>query len=93
MAEIKHGDYKFYMGDNEQNPTAEITYNEIGSDVLEVDHTYTTDELRGQGIAGELVGKMVEFAKEQDKKIEATCPYAKKKIEDTPEYRDVLVEK
>ncbi|WP_077324503.1 GNAT family N-acetyltransferase [Virgibacillus siamensis] len=92
MGDIKKGDHKFYIGDDEQNPVAEITYKEKGNDVLEVDHTYTADELRGQGIAGKLVGKMVEFAKEQDKKIEATCPYAKEKIEKTPEYRDVLAE-
>ncbi|GAA0598389.1 GNAT family N-acetyltransferase [Virgibacillus siamensis] len=91
MADIKKGDHKFYMGEDEQNPIAEITYKEIGDDVFEVDHTYTADELRGQGIAGELVGKMVGFAREQGRKIEATCPYAQKKIEDTPEYRDILV--
>ena len=90
MADIKKGDHKFYIGD-EQNPKAEITYKENGKNELNVDHTYVSDEFRGEGVGGKLVEKMVSHARDEGKKIEPTCPYAKKKIEETPEFRDVLV--
>ena len=34
---------------------AEITFPEIEPGVYNIDHTYVSDELRGEGIAGELV--------------------------------------
>lgn len=90
MADIKKGDHKFYIGDDEQNPTAEITFKETGGNELNVDHTYVSEELRGEGIAGKLVEQMVSYAREEGKKINPTCSYAKEKIEKTPEYHDVL---
>ncbi|ALX49025.1 GNAT family N-acetyltransferase [Lentibacillus amyloliquefaciens] len=89
MADIKKGDHKFYIGD-EQDPKAEITYQDIDANTLNVDHTYVSEELRGEGIGGKLVEKMVNFAQDEGKKIDPTCPYAKKKIEETSAYRDVL---
>lgn len=93
MTTIKQGDNKFYIGDDEQNPLGEITFKLPGDNLMVVDHTYVSDDLRGQGIAGKLVGKVVEYAREQGKKINPTCSYAKKKMENTPEYQDVLAEK
>lgn len=90
MADIKKGDHKFYIGDDEQNPIAEITYKEAGGNELNVDHTYVSGELRGEGIGGQLVDKIVSYARDEGKKIDPTCSYAKKKMEETPEYRDVL---
>ncbi|GGJ93640.1 N-acetyltransferase [Lentibacillus kapialis] len=90
MEDIKKGDHKFYIGENEHDPKAEITFKESGEQVLNVDHTYVTEELRGEGIAGKLVGKMVSYARDEGKTIYPTCSYAKKKIEETPEYKDVL---
>jgi len=90
MADIKKGDHKFYIGDDEQNPKAEITFKETGEHVLNVDHTYVSEELRGEGVGGKLVGRMVEHARSEGKKIDPTCSYTKKKMEETSEYRDVL---
>jgi len=89
VADIKKGDHKLYIGD-EQNPKAEITYQEIGENEWNVDHTFVSEELRGEGISGQLVATIVSHAREQGKTITPTCPYAKKKIEGNPEYRDVL---
>ncbi|MFD2760193.1 GNAT family N-acetyltransferase [Lentibacillus juripiscarius] len=90
--EIKKGDGKFYIGDDEQNPTAEITFKPQGNDTFDVDHTYVSEELRGQGIAGKLTDKMVSFAREEGKKIKPTCPYVKEKMEKTSEYHDMLAD-
>ncbi|SFE28684.1 hypothetical protein SAMN05216238_11220 [Lentibacillus persicus] len=89
MADIKKGDHKFYIGD-EEDPKAEITYIDVDADTLNVDHTYVSEDLRGEGIAGKLVEKMVNFARDEGKKIDPTCEYTKKKMEKTPEYHDVL---
>jgi len=92
MDEIKKGDNKFYVGEDEENPLAEITFDTSDENNLVIDHTYVSNELRGQGMAGKLVDKVVKHAREEDRKIVALCPYAKSKIEKTPEQKDILVD-
>lgn len=92
MDEIKKGNNKFYVGENEEDLLAEITFDASDENNLVIDHTYVSDELRGQGMAGKLVDKAVKHARDQDRQIVALCPYAKTKIEKTPEYRDILVD-
>ena len=92
MDEIKKGDNKFYVGEDEENPLAEVTFDTSDENNLVIDHTYVSNELRGQGMAGKLVDKVVKHAREEDSKIVALCPYAKSKIEKTPEQKDILVD-
>ncbi|MGM8363900.1 GNAT family N-acetyltransferase [Virgibacillus sp. W0181] len=90
MSTIKKGEGKFFVGENETSPLAEITFQQKDDRTLIVDHTYVSDELRGQGMAGKLVEKMVTYAREEGKKIIPECSYAESKIKKTPEYHDVL---
>jgi uncharacterized protein len=81
MSEIKHGQNKFFVGEDENNPTAEITYQKDSSGNLVVEHTFVSDELRGQGMAGQLVEKVINHARQQGIKLIPECAYAKKYIE------------
>jgi len=89
---IKKGANKFYVGKDESSPTAEITFKQGAGNHLIVDHTYVSDELRGQGMAGKLVDRVVTYAREEGMKIVPECPYVKSKMDKTPEYHDVLAE-
>ncbi|MCC2251094.1 MAG: GNAT family N-acetyltransferase [Bacillota bacterium] len=91
MAAVKKGDHKFYIGDDEQNPEAEITFDTSDEGHIIITHTKVSEELRGQGVAGKLVDEVVNFARREEKKIKPACSYAKNKMERTPEYRDILV--
>ncbi|ANZ34526.1 GNAT family N-acetyltransferase [Staphylococcus carnosus] len=90
MAEIKQGDNKFYIGDSEEQPEAEITFVPAGEDKIDVNHTGVSGSLEGQGIGTQLVKRVVEYAKENNLKIIPSCPFAKKVIEETPEFQSVL---
>ncbi len=61
-----------------------------GNKRLVVDHTYTDDALRGQGIARKLVERVADYARENDYKLLATCPYAKKVLSEAA-FEDVYV--
>jgi uncharacterized protein len=89
MLDIKKGEGKFYIGDNPEEPFAEIQFESDG-DTLTVNHTFVSEELSGQGIGGQLVKQIVAFAREENKKVTPLCPYAKKKLESNPEYQDIL---
>ncbi|MEN1969232.1 GNAT family N-acetyltransferase [Lentibacillus sp. N15] len=90
MVTIKQGENKFFVGENETDPLAEITFKQADDTSLIIDHTYVSDELRGEGVAGQLVDKMVTHAREEGKKLIPECSYAKSKLHKTPEYHDVL---
>lgn len=66
-----------------------ISYMENG-DVLTIDHTEVSPKLSGQGMGKQLVEKMVEHARSDGKTLDPQCPYAKKVIERTEDYQDVL---
>ncbi|MDU3199648.1 MAG: GNAT family N-acetyltransferase [Anaerococcus hydrogenalis] len=50
-------------------------------DLIDAPHTEVDKEYGGQGIAGKLVDKLVDYARENNKKIIPTCPYIKNKFE------------
>ncbi len=55
---------------------AEITFPEEEPGVYNIDHTYVSDDLRGQGVAAELVKMAVDQIHEQGGEVRATCSYA-----------------
>lgn len=90
--QIVKGENKFYIGADEQSPIAEITYTVVNEETIIVDHTYVSEELRGQGIAGKLVKVITDFAREQGVQIIPLCPYVKTKMEGTKAYHDLIAE-
>jgi uncharacterized protein len=91
MVQINQGTNKFYIGTEETSPTAEITYQKDANGNIIVEHTYVSDSLRGQGIAGQLMDRVVSHAKQEETKIIPECSYAKGYIEKN-NLQDVLVD-
>lgn len=52
-------------------------------------HTEVNPDYSGQGIAAKLIEKLVEAARENDKKIITTCPFATAEFGRRPEWNDV----
>lgn len=92
MEEIVKGNGKFYIGEHENSPIAEITFKVKDAGTIIVDHTYVSDELRGQGIAGKLVDVIVSYAREENLKIVPLCPYVLVKMEKNPDYHDLIAQ-
>lgn len=91
--EIKKGVNKFYIGDTEENPLAQIILTDIEENIIKIEHTYVYEQLKGKGAGKELVKKVVEFAMNNNKKIEPICSYAKKEFDKNKEYESVLYNK
>ncbi|TFE00877.1 GNAT family N-acetyltransferase [Jeotgalibacillus sp. R-1-5s-1] len=88
--EIKQTVNKFYVGEESQ-PSAEITFVPAGDQRFIIDHTFVSDDLRGQGMGLQLVERVVQHAREQGKMIVPLCPFAKKTIDQHQHLQDVLV--
>ena len=78
--EVKRGNSCYYIGEDENNYKGILTYEGKG-DVIDATHTIVKPEFGGQGLAGELVKKLVEDARNENKKIKGTCSYVHKKLE------------
>ena len=95
MFDIKKGDQEFYIEKNGEK-LGTIQYvpedsNKNGKETITITHTMVSDELKGQGAGQALVEKIVEYARNENKKIIPECSFAKHIIEKNADYKDVLV--
>jgi uncharacterized protein len=79
----------FYV-EEEGKRVAEMTYVWAGPSLMIIDHTEVDTSLEGKGVGNQLVHAAVEFARGKNIKILPLCPFAKKVIENTPAYFDIL---
>lgn len=56
-----------------------------------IDHTYVNPDLRGQGVAGQMLAQVVAMATEQGKTLKPVCSYARKAFFTNPEYQKLAV--
>jgi predicted GNAT family acetyltransferase len=87
---IEHGEGRFYVAGDGKD-LAEITYaiDQATGDLV-IDHTFVSEELRGQGAGEGLVKAVVDKAREEQLKIVPVCSYAAHQFKKHPEYQDVL---
>ncbi len=89
MLTVKKGNKSFYVGDSESASLAEMIFS-TDKNIVTIEHTFVSDELRGQGAGRQLLQKLIAWARAENKKIVAVCPFAKKEITKSQEYNDVL---
>ncbi|NSB30833.1 hypothetical protein BCD93_001791 [Clostridium saccharoperbutylacetonicum] len=90
MINLKEGNNKFYLGDNENDIKAEVTYINSSNNTIILNHTFVSKELRGQKIGAQLVKRVVDYARENNKKIIPQCWFADDEFKAHKEYEDVL---
>ena len=89
--DFDRGDSRFYKKDENENLICEIIYSTADSNMISTDRTFVNDDYRGQGIAAQLVDRVVEMAREENKKIIPRCPFAKGMLErNSSLYADVI---
>lgn len=77
--EVKKGNNCYFIGEDEKHFMGILTFVEY-PDKIDAQHTIVRPEYSGQGLAGELVNKLVSDARAADKKIIPTCSYVYKKL-------------
>ena len=69
---------------------AEVTFPDISETVVNIDHTFVDETLRGQGVAEHLMSVAAAKIREENKKARLTCSYAKKWFDSHKEFSDIL---
>lgn len=73
-----------------EGKTAYLEYNLAGN-ILQLIHTEVPTESRGLGLASELSKSALDWARENNVKVDVICPVVWTYIEKHPEYRDLMV--
>jgi predicted GNAT family acetyltransferase len=79
---------RFYI-EEDKKTVAEMDYNVLSEKELLIVHTEVDKMLAGKGVGRKLVETIVNYARENSISIRATCPYAKKVLDNSPEFADV----
>lgn len=79
----------FYV-EKDNRILAEMTYTLPSANLMIIDHTEVSEELRGQNVGYQLVHAAVEYARKQKIKIIPLCPFANAVFKKKPEFADVL---
>lgn len=90
-ADILYEENRLYFEAEDGTLLGEVTFPSNGSDVVEINHVYVNEILRGQGVASRLMEAAYQRLKDRGKRIIATCPYAISWFAGHPEKRDVLI--
>lgn len=83
MDNLKLGNSIQYL-DKDNKVLAEILFILNDDNTLTVYKTVVDECLKGQGIAGKLVNRVIEYAKINNLKIKATCSYVQHYFEKNP---------
>lgn len=86
----EHGRKGAFFIDQDGEWVAELTYFKSAAGEITIDHTEVDPELRGDSVGEDLVKAAVEYARENNLKIKPVCPFAKKVIDETADFQDVL---
>lgn len=81
---------KIILVDDENKALAEVDFPPINDYVVNITHTFVDDSMRGQGVAGKLMDKLVAHLRKKKLKAMPTCTYAVTWFEKHPEAGDVL---
>jgi predicted GNAT family acetyltransferase len=72
-----------------EDKEAYVDYN-IENNRMNLYHTYTDPELRGKGLAAKVVIAALEYAKENNLKVEPGCTYVQSFISRHKEYEELV---
>lgn len=89
MGYVMERDRVQYLDDS-WNVLAEVTFPQVEPGIVEIDHTFVDESLRGQGVAGELLGRAVASIAASGYCARPTCSYAVSWFEKHPEHAELL---
>ncbi len=67
-----------------------IHFAQINSQLVNIDHVFTSPDFRGQGVAGKMMEALLDHLSKQEKKAALTCPYAQRYVAEHEEWNHIL---
>ena len=64
---------------------AELSYQQVGARLIDVQHTYVPKSARGHGVAEALAEAAFEFARERGYRVVPSCPFVRRWLATPPD--------
>ena len=74
--ELTYEEHKIWGADDAGKVVAEIDFPAVGDGIVDIEHTFVDESLRGQKMAGKLVQGAVETIRKNGWKTKTSCSYA-----------------
>lgn len=87
---VEHDEKDHVFHADVEGEQVRLDYRQLDRDTLEYHRTFVPEELRGEGLAGELVTYALDWARHHDMKVVPTCPYVERFVEKNPQYEAVI---
>lgn len=81
---------RIYLADETGKMLAEVTFPDVSSKCVNINHTFVDESLGGQGIASKLVEAAASQLRKQGKRAFTSCSYAAKWFSKHSDYLDVF---
>ena len=90
MSDVKHDEtnHEFYIETQEGKA---LLHYERENDTLNFHHTFVPPELRGKGMAEEIVAQGFEYAQTNHLKVIPSCPYVARLVMKNPDWKKLTV--
>lgn len=82
---------KIFLKSHDGKIISEITFPKEDDNVVNINYVFVDESMRGKGIADKLMKEAVEQIKKSNKKVIASCPFAKSWFQKNQEYQNLLV--
>ena len=82
---------KIFLKSHDGKVISEITFPKEDDNVVNINYVFVDESIRGQGIADKLMKEAVEQIKKSNKKVIASCPFAKSWFQKNQESQNLLV--
>ncbi len=86
----EHGKQGAFFIEENDEWIAEMTYVREGMRKIVINHTAVSKSLKGKGVGKALVDAAVKYARGKNLLIKPVCAFAKKVLESSEDYEDVL---
>ena len=81
---------RIYLKDEEDKIVGYVLFPKIEENVVEITKTFVSETLRGQGIANELMKRLVKYLEKNNLKCTPSCSYAVIWFDKNEEYKYLL---
>lgn len=81
-------DQTFYL--TSHGYEGELAYSRPAAGVVDFQHTYVDENLRGQGAGEALARAGLDWARTEKQRVRTSCPYVAKFVQQHPEYEELL---
>ncbi len=81
---------RIYAENQEGNIIAEVTFPNVSSDTVNINHTFVDPSLRGKGVADQLLNRVANNLRSDNKRAQLTCSYAIRWFHEHPEHADLV---